>query len=267
PAIWSAVPDDVRRETDWWWVLYPSHVPERHAPFATTEFVTGGMGVGPDGASPCFIVDDRWLVRKPPHLGRGAYSTIERRAYLPQWLQHEWFHHLFRTFPEFGLEADDHQWFDRLRWPDDFEGRIEPDYYHEALHRRLKGAVPPMHHRLRYATPSRSVLMRLQTADLLGPYRREPVENDWHEGVVERAGTRHGPAVLRWTNAAGVSWGLEPDLANGALRTGEDNPYHASHPETSDFHLVLRRDDDGESVPEVAGFRFLGGVYAKVDEE
>ncbi len=83
-----------RNGTDWWWVLYPSAVPEQYPDFKSTEFVTGGMGSGPDGASPCFIIDDRWLTRRPPHLGHGPYTDIERRAYLPQWFEHEFFHHL-----------------------------------------------------------------------------------------------------------------------------------------------------------------------------
>ena len=140
-TVFASVPDTVRDETDWWWLLYPSHVPEQHAPFASSEFITGGMGAGP-GGSPMFLIDDRWLVRKPPHLGSGPYSALERRVYLPQWLQHEFFHHLYRTWPEFGLEDAGHQWFDLSTWPADFVGRYEADYYHESLVRRLQGATP-----------------------------------------------------------------------------------------------------------------------------
>ena len=157
--IWTAVPENTRAHTDWWMVVYPSHVPARYKPFASTEFITGGMGTGPDGG-PCFIADDLWLVRKPPHLGIGDYTNGERRAYLPQWYQHEFFHHLYRSYPAMKLEAKDHQWFDRKTWPADFVGLFEPDYYHESLHRRLMTAqaVPPLHVKLRLmpGLPSKS---------------------------------------------------------------------------------------------------------------
>ncbi len=259
--IWAAVDERTQAETDWWWVIYPSHVPES-AEFETTEFITGGMGVGPDGSSPCFIVDDRWLLRKPPHLGAGPYTAIERRAYLPQWLQHEFFHHLFRTWPEFELEEEGHQWFDRSTWPSDFEGQLEPDYYHEALHRRLRPqARPPMHVALRYRLPDAQIFERLELADLVGEYVHEPTENDWHVGeiTVKGSGKR---ARMRWQNKAGVGWKLEPDLASSRLRTGSDNPYFDPKNEgASDFRIVLERDADGDWLPRAKGFRFLGGLY------
>jgi hypothetical protein len=113
----------------------------------------------PDGASPLFIIDDLWLLRKPsPYVGRTAYSEAERRAYLPQWMQHEFFHYLFRIYPEFQLERSDHQWFDRSKWLADFEGRIEQDYYAEALHKRLQHASPPLAVQLRYAPTGMVIL-------------------------------------------------------------------------------------------------------------
>lgn len=150
--IWRAVPDEVRAATDWWWIIYPSHFPEDSPELAKTEFITGGMSAGPDGQSPAFVIDDLWLLRKPsPYAGRTPYTESERRAYLPQWFQHEFFHHLYRTYPEFKLEAASHQWFDRKTWPADFEGRLEADYYAESLHKRLQKADPPLHVKLRYA--------------------------------------------------------------------------------------------------------------------
>ena len=70
--------------------------------FEDDEFITGGMGAD-DKGGPLFIADDLWFVRKPYHLGEGVYSDIERRAYLPQWMQHEFYHHLYRIYPEFRL--------------------------------------------------------------------------------------------------------------------------------------------------------------------
>jgi hypothetical protein len=68
---------------------------------------------------------------------------------------------------------------------------MEPDYYIEALHKRLQTATPPLYVKLRYAPPPRGIWDQITT-------------------------------------------------------TGQE------------FRLVLRRDADGESVPEVAGFRFNG---------
>jgi len=262
--IWGAVPEPVKRETDWWWVLYPSCVPERHPEFARTEFITGGMGTGPDGVSPCFIIDDRWLTRKPPHLGRGRYTEVERRAYLPQWLQHEFMHHLFRIYPRFGLEEKDHQWFDRKTWPPDFEGRIEPDYYAEALHKRFQPrGEPPLHVALKYAPPPRRVFARVEPASLAGEYRHDPVQNDWHIGSLVPE-TVDGKPGWRWTNKAGRSWTLRPDLENGLLRIGPDCPYHdPARPDASPFRILLQRDEQGRWQPKVAGFAFNGSVYAK----
>jgi hypothetical protein len=261
--VWEALPRDLLRGTDWWWILYPSHVPEQHPDFAGMEFITGGMGVGPDGSSPGFLIDDLWLVRKPPHLGRGPYSDLERRIYLPQWFQHEFFHHLFRTYTEFGLEEEGHQWFDPGKWPEDFVGSMEPDYFHEALHRRLRAASPPLQASLRYRGPDGDDFGRLTAESLVGTYRRSPVENDWHEGEIDAASKRLGKVKrLRWTNAAGVRWYLTPDLENGRLLTGEDSPYFDSDPVNGrSFEIVLRRGPDGRFVPEVVGFRFKGSLY------
>lgn len=253
--VFAAVPQELREAADWWWILHPSHLPQGEA-FRSREFITGGMGRGPDGSQPLFLIDDLWLARKPPHLGAGDYSPVERRAYLPQWLQHEFFHHLFGTYTRFELEATSHQWFDRARWPADFVGRFEPDYFHEALFKRLLDAEPPLHVMLRHAARGLD-LGALSPADLVGTYVREPVENDWHRGEIE-LGPEGG---LRWRNAAGVAWSLAPDLARGRLRTGPDCPYHT--PEHPSPFVLVPAFDPGERVTGVAGFRFGGGLYAR----
>ncbi len=261
--VWDALPGRVHAQTDWWWVMHPGHVPEQHEDFKTVEFITGGMGVGPDGGSPMFLCDDRWLVRKPPHLGQGVYSDFERRCYLPQWLQHEFFHHLFRTWPKFELEKTGHQWFDRSTWPEDFEGRIEPDYYHEALHKRLQPlADPPLHIGLSYRLPDIKVLRRLRSKEIVGSYLREPVENDWHAGEIRTDGDS---GRFRWTNRAGRSWSLEFDPTTGALRTGSDCPYCPDDEDSGPpFTLELARDPEtGEWLSTVAAFRFQGGRYQR----
>jgi len=254
--IFDFVPQAEIEATDWWWLLYPSHVPEQYPDFTTSEFITGGMGTGADSASPLFIIDDRWLVRKPPHLGTGSYSFVERSVYLPQWLQHEFFHHLFRTYPEFGLEASSHQWFDLGTWPADFVGRYEADYYHEALTKRLQGATIPLHVALRYATAG-APWDQLTIADLLGTYQREPVENPWHIGDIRFAGPQ-----LEWRNTAPVRWNLQDDLAHGALLTGPDCPYW-SLASGKKFNVVLERDALGDLTTTIRGFSFLGELYQR----
>jgi hypothetical protein len=260
--LWKAVGDEVKAKTDWWWILFPGHFPYEHPDFAKVTFAgtTGAMELGPDGFSPAFLSEDTWLVSKPRHLGKGRYSAEERMAYMPMWLQHEFFHHLFRTYPEFKLEAKLHQWIDRSAWPSDFEGLIEADYYAEALHKRLLPlADPPLEVKLRYAPPPVELLRRIKPAMLLGTYRRHPVENPWHEGTIDSPASQ-----LRWTNYAGTSWRLEPNLAKGSLLTGPDNPYYYSNPQTGrEFRVVLRRGSAGDYVAEVAGFRFNGEFYAK----
>jgi hypothetical protein len=255
--VWAALSEEILTETDWGWLIYPSHVPEQYPDFLIAEFVTGGMGTGADGLSPLFLIDDRWLLRKPPHLGSGDYSVVERKAYLPQWLQHEFFHHLFRTYPEFGLEATPHQWFDLSTWPADFEGRYEADYFHEAIFKRLKTADPPLHVALRYATAD-APWQDLVLADVLGSYQREPVENNWHIGTIQQvAGT-----TLKWTNNAGVSWLLDADLSRGELLTGPDCPYYAP-PAGTEFQVVLERDSIGDLTSTVLGFAFNGELYER----
>ena len=233
------VATELADRTDFWWVLYPSNVPSDPI-FDDTAFVTGGMGAW--GASPVFIIDDLWLVRKPPHLGRGPYSEVERRVYLPQWLQHELFHHLFRTWPEHGLEASDHQWFDRATWPADFVGEWEPDYYAEALHRRLLGSTPPPWLALRTAPVASA--FDFTAEDLVGSYVRLPVENGYHEvEVTLEAGT------LWWSNEAGARWSLT--LSGRTLRTGADCPYGVS-----DVTVV-------GSEGATTGLRFNGELYRR----
>ena len=253
--IWPFVSAQDIEETDWWWILYPSHVPDQYPAFVNTEFITGGMGLGPN-ASPFFIIDDQWLVRKPPHIGTGPYSKVERDVYLPQWLQHEFFHHLFRTYPEFGLEDTPHQWFNRSTWPPDFVGRYEPDYYHESLYKRLQDATTPMVAALRYATAG-APWSSLSINDVLGSYQRNPVQNLWHNGTIQFS------PQLEWQNFAGVDWNLQDDLANGQLLTGPDCPYFGT-PLGNQFSIELERDALGDFTTNLEGFSFNGELYERL---
>jgi hypothetical protein len=98
---------------------------------------------------------------------------------------------------------------------------------------------------------------------IAGEYRSDPLENAWLKGVIE-LGKKPGES-WRWRNEAGVSWRLDPDLKNGILNTATDNPYYRRKPDNGRmFRIVLRRGPDGEYMPEVAGFQFLGAFYRKV---
>lgn len=153
-SIWASVPADIARTTDWWHLVYPSHIPQSPA-FSGEPFITGGMRSGPaQGRSPCFLSEDLKFLRTANQNGRRVLLDNERRVALPQWLQHEFFHHLFATYPQLQLEATPHQWHDRKAWPGDFVGNVEADYYAEALHKRLERQEnPPLAVALRHAAP------------------------------------------------------------------------------------------------------------------
>jgi hypothetical protein len=260
--VWAAVPQELVQRTDWWWLIYPSIVPEQHPDFRTTEFITGGMGGGPNNGSPLFIIDDKWLLRKPPHLGHGEMHALERRAYLPQWLQHEFFHHLFRIYPEFQLEsARGHDWFDRSTWPADFEGNFEPDYYAEALHKRLQRSERRLVETLKVSSTDLS--QSITAAQLAGRYERTPIENDWHRGTLSVLPQTEEPK-LEWQNAAGVRWPLTLELKHGQLLCGPESPYFAS-PQGKSFQIKVAK---GRSKTiEVIGFHFNGEYYRRTKVE
>ena len=255
-AMWAAIPEPIKATTDYWWAIYPSHIPE-HAAFRETEFSdSSGMRTPPDSRAPVFISEDKWLLRKRTPHGDGALSDLERRISLPQWLQHELFHHLFREYPSLGLETTAHRWFDRTTWPADFVGVSEPDYFHEAFHKRLAAARPPLHVKLRYAPAAMGTYFRqLTNESVVGSYQRRPVQNGWHSGRIES--TESG---LVWRNDAGIVWRLVPDLARGKLLNGPDNPYFEQLSAKA-FTLALRSDPEGNPLPAVRAFQFLGEEY------
>jgi len=97
--------------------------------------------------------------------------------------------------------------------------------------------------------PPPELFARLARERIAGEYRREPVGNPRHEGVVTAA-------PLRWQNRAGVSWSL--NWRPGRLDTGPDNPYYSNSTGRS-FQIELRRGPDGEWLP---GIRRRGPVCA-----
>lgn len=235
-------------QADFYWVVYPSNVPEGPG-FDDMSFIAGGMGRY--AGRPAFISDDLWLVRNPAHLGEGPLSTVERRVYLPQWLKHEFFHHLFGVWSQFDLEVESHQWFDRTTWPNDFVGEWEPDYYAEALAKRLRGATPSLAQGLRLSRPPVD-LSTVTAEQLVGRYTRRPVENGYHDvNVVLQDGQ------LAWQNQAGVRWQLF--WSEQTLSTGEDCPYGAQ------ALGVQASNTPGASPPRIDALVFLGESYVRTE--
>ncbi len=251
--VWENLSEEVKQNTDWWWILYPSHVPDAPV-FDDEAFITGGMGLDEKGG-PAFIIDDLWIVRKPPHLGAGKYSDIERRIYLPQWFQHEFYHHLYRAYPELKLEVNGHDWFNRNFWPADFEGTFEPDYYAETLHKRLQVDCVPLETKLitRVEEAQQRQFENLSIEELLGPYSLDNIQNPWHEGEIIKQGSQY-----YWKNKANVQWQVLPDIKSGKLLTTTDSPYPGQ-----DFFLELYRSIDGSYSPGVLALKYQGELYKK----
>jgi hypothetical protein len=251
--VLDAVPERVKRETDWWWIIYPSTVPDNYPDFKKQEFVSGGTHYPAQGGL-CFVADDLWLLRKPPHLGFGIMEPCERRAYLPQWLQHEFFHYLFKTYPEYKLEgAKGHEWFDRSTWPQDFAGQFEPDYYYEALHKRILKSHRPLWESLGRHMPA------LDRTDLSGSYVRKPEENGWHRGLLKAEAVDGRPAY-RWINKAGVGWNLYSEPGTCILLTDKNCPYF-NDSAGKEFHFAAHCDESGRV--HVFGFYFNGEFYER----
>ncbi|MBX2800747.1 MAG: hypothetical protein KTR31_23905 [Myxococcales bacterium] len=234
------VGDELSADTDLWWVVAPSGVPGDGSGF-DRHFITGGMGAAGPGL-PLFLSDDAWFTRKVEHLGQGEYSDVERRVYQPQWFQHEFMHHLYRVWPEFGLEDEGHQWFDRGTWPKDFVGRWEPDYYAESIAKRLLAAKPSLAEGLQAPEP---VLVD-DPSVLVGSFERQPVLNGYHEVTVTL-----DEGALTWSNAAGVSWSLQ--LQKGRLFTADDCPYGV-------HEVLVELGDDGQA----SALRFLAETYVRL---
>ena len=245
-AVWDAMPTAITATTDMWWVLYPSVVPLTGV-LADTQFNASAIGLHPSGA-PVFTSDDLWVVRKPVQLGSGTYTPIERRTYFAQWMQTEFFHHLFRSYPEFELEKTPNAWFNPDNWPDDFVGVIEPDYFQEALQRRLLNAEIHLSVMLRYEPPRPGTLANIDPNDLVGEY---------NGGVIEVVSDK-----FQWTNDSGFSWNLTWNAESGSFLKDPGSPYFDQTGGQA-FTIVLARDENGDYTGQVLGFRFQGELYLK----
>ncbi|GBF51458.1 hypothetical protein LPTSP4_29950 [Leptospira ryugenii] len=257
--LWQKVPNSIKQRTDFWMLVFPSHKPSNQELKKTYYFTGGGMGTAYNG-SPLILIDDEFLLRAQPHFGvnEKSFDSLERRLYIPQFLQHEFFHHIYRNYTEFKLEAKGHQWHDRSSWPKDFVGKFESDYYQESFEKRIRRAEPSLLSKLRFQEPSKEVWSSLQSDSMIGQYVREPEENDWHRGtIVEDSST------LYWENEAGVRWRLT-DNNEGELIKDEGTPYY-EYPLGKSFKLKIKRDNSGKYSDQIDGFYFNGEYYRKIE--
>ncbi len=86
-------------------------------------------------------------------------------------------------------------------------------------------------------------------SDLLGKYIREPAQNTWHTGTISESNSN-----FKWTNEAGVSWTLIPNLDNNQLLLTDDCPYYEDG--RREFTLKV----EGNSLE---GFYFQNELYVK----
>ncbi|MEM7391567.1 MAG: CBM35 domain-containing protein, partial [Verrucomicrobiota bacterium] len=218
----KSVPRNLVLDTDFWWLVYPSSVP---GDGSVTEqvFISGCMITA--GKTAHFVCDDEWLIRKPAHLGKGDYTEVERRSYLPHWLQHEFMHYVYHQFSEFGLEDVSHKWHSpqQYPWPRSFNtgrGHLEPDYYAESIDKLLLNAKPGMYERFNH--PTYVDVHQVSIEQIPGRYAHpENRDNPWHRGKLEQLGDR-----LQWSNDAGVTMSFEEGtevlkLAKGAPYPGQ----------------------------------------------
>lgn len=216
-AMVNSVPASIANTTDLWWVISPSGVPGDGTGFGK-DFISGGVRSHAGTGVPIILCDDAWLIRKPVHLGNGLYSEVELQMYLPMWFHHEIMHVFYQKWSKFGLEAQSHQWNDRSTWPTDFVGVNEPDYYAESLTKRILNDSLSVADA--FLVPDYADMAVFPLAKLVGSYRRDPVENGYHEVTISLDGGN-----LRWSNAAGVTWGFE--IIGSDLWSLPNSPYGA----------------------------------------
>ncbi|MCE9554176.1 MAG: hypothetical protein K8T91_12480 [Planctomycetes bacterium] len=142
-AVEKALPPEIRRTTDCWWMM-----------LSTTNPIIGFWGgtlVEDDGRQH-FLGGSEWV--QSNQFRKGPPSDQEYQTGVSNWFHHEFYHYLFHAFPEFNLEPVEHAWWYRDKWPADFVGYYETDYFLEGLHKRIHAkGDPPIHVRLKYKPP------------------------------------------------------------------------------------------------------------------
>ena len=214
--ITKNISEEIINLTNAWLYIYPSHKNYDDPLYKNNRFVSGGCAMT---IKPILMSDDLFLFRKINDLGFGYYSNEERRAYIPQWIKHEYFHYLFNVaFPEFKLEQKGHDWFNRSFWPKDFEGDSEPVFYDQALTKRfLKSDITIW---IKLSGKMIDLSKVITKNNLCGRYELLNVTNDWHIVKIYQQ-----KSFFTWTNKSNVSWKLIPSFNNGKLLLDQDCPY------------------------------------------
>lgn len=262
----ESISEEIKNETDFWWLIFPSHIGQFQDTYIK-HLVNGGMGGFNKG--PLFLIDDLSLIRKRTFPGTTSYRDEEHRAYFPQWMQHEFFHYLYRIYPEFELEKESHQWFDKKKWPSDFVGIFEPDYYHESLFKRIIPQKTLVNNFL-IADKGKPFYKYITIDSVRGEYETRPVQNKWNIGKIQIRDKNK----LEWKNEAGTKWQLLPNFNQGYLDTTKENPYFDSkNVDKKSFRLKLKKDSNGDYIIkkdskgkqsiEVDSFLFNGQFYYK----
>ncbi len=141
-------------------------------------------------------------------------------------------------------------------------GQVKGFMFLGVLYTKVQSANPPT------TTPTPATSTQLTTAMVVGRYQRLPVENGYHDGVIEQVTVAPGqPAAFRWRNKSDVKWQLFPNMNQKEMKTGADNPYFGENtPETRTFKIVtvIKPNPDGSSRIEVKGFLFQDELYSRV---
>ena len=262
PNIWSELTSEQKNSTDLWWIIYPSFVPGIGGNLQTTtpnfnniSFFTGGTATGPKGEAVLFV-DDLFFLEKQLHIGGGSMTDIERRCYAATWFQHEYFHYLFDVFPNEELEEESHIWFQRDKWPNEFEGMFEADYFHEAMDKRLSIVENgPLVNRIiirRDAVPS-DVFSKLDQSDLEGDYSALVPVNKYNRfSIKKKLGSTN---KYIWKNEVPLEYEMDLRLNEGIF---------SNAPGGYDARLQLKYDENTCAfVTEVIGIRHGKGLIIK----
>ncbi|MEI6713213.1 MAG: hypothetical protein WCO60_05640 [Verrucomicrobiota bacterium] len=250
----SAIPLEIPRQTDWYWLMYPEIDPPKDATncyslamYGRIGGAAGGMTSMPGTNRPMFISPDHSLIRRTPHKDHPATTLFSQQIYIPYWLQHEFFHDHFGRNTHLELEVTSHQWFKRETWPADFVGRFEPDYYDEAMFKRLQTQA-----KLSLAGYFIHRIVRLKQQltpeNVVGRYSQANPQNSWGTGEIKIV-----KGKLQWVNDTGKSWGLTLKT-DGILEADRSNPYFDKSPT---FEMISALAPDGlPSGTGIGGFMF-----------
>jgi len=149
----SKLPNNVIGDSHWFMLVHPHYAKELRGFEDFQSFDPHTDDKSMEGIHffdyfPLYVMfETNWLQTYIEDLSGGLrdLSEVERRLWWARWTMHEMFHYLLGIlYKNEGLEDEYHQWFDTTKWPQDFVGQWESDYFHEAMHKRfLKAPTLP----------------------------------------------------------------------------------------------------------------------------